>query len=83
MLVETAHDWIGEADGRAREAGGQRGHGPVRLKDPADRAHILSTLRESVWNVGGTAISIDMPRSDLYKKIEKCGLVREDAGPSA
>ena len=48
------------------------------FKDLAERAFILQKLREHDWNVAETARRIDMPRSNLYKKIEKYGLVRED-----
>jgi len=48
------------------------------FKDGAERAYILQKLRESDWNVAETARRIDMPRSNLYKKIEKYGLVREN-----
>lgn len=48
------------------------------FKDLAERAFILQKLRENDWNVAETARRIDMPRSNLYKKIEKYGLVRED-----
>ena len=48
------------------------------FKDRAERAYILQRLRENDWNVAETARRIDMPRSNLYKKIEKYGLVRED-----
>ena len=48
------------------------------FKDAAERAFILQKLREHDWNVSETARSVDMPRSNLYKKIEKFGLVRED-----
>lgn len=47
------------------------------FKDGAERAFILQKLREHDWNVAETARRIDMPRSNLYKKIEKYGLVRE------
>jgi len=47
------------------------------FKDGAERAFILQKLRENDWNVAETARRIDMPRSNLYKKIEKYGLVRE------
>ncbi len=47
------------------------------FKDRAERAYILQRLRENDWNVAETARQIDMPRSNLYKKIEKYGLVRE------
>jgi two-component system nitrogen regulation response regulator NtrX len=48
------------------------------FKDLAERAFILHKLREHEWNVAETARRIDMPRSNLYKKIEKYGLVREE-----
>ena len=47
------------------------------FKDRAERAYIQQRLRENDWNVAETARQIDMPRSNLYKKIEKYGLVRE------
>jgi two-component system nitrogen regulation response regulator NtrX len=47
------------------------------FKDGAERAYILQKLRENDWNVAETARRIDMPRSNLYKKIEKYALVRE------
>lgn len=47
------------------------------FKDGAERAYILQKLRENDWNVAETARRIDMPRSNLYKKIERYGLVRE------
>jgi two-component system nitrogen regulation response regulator NtrX len=50
----------------------------AEFKDRAERAFILAKLRESEWNVSETARSIEMPRSNLYKKIEKYGLQRED-----
>ena len=48
------------------------------FKDAAERAFILQKLRENDWNVSETARRVEMPRSNLYKKIEKYGLVRED-----
>ncbi len=48
------------------------------FKDAAERAFILQKLRESDWNVSETARTIDMPRSNLYKKIDKFELVREE-----
>jgi len=50
----------------------------AEFKERAERAFILQKLRESEGNVAGTARRMDMPRSNLYKKIEKYGLVRED-----
>ncbi len=47
------------------------------FKSDAERAFILQKLREHDWNVSETARSLDMPRSNLYKKIEKYQLTRE------
>jgi two-component system nitrogen regulation response regulator NtrX len=52
----------------------------AEFKDRAERAYILGKLRENEWNVSETARVIDMPRSNLYKKIDKYGLVREEPG---
>ncbi len=47
------------------------------FKDAAERAYLLGKLREYDWNVSETARAIEMPRSNLYKKIEKDSLNRE------
>jgi two-component system nitrogen regulation response regulator NtrX len=49
----------------------------AEFKELAERAFILQKLREHDWNVAETARRMDMPRSNLYKKIEKYGLVRD------
>ena len=49
------------------------------FKDAAERAFLLAKLREANWNVSETARLLDMPRSNLYKKIERYGLAREEA----
>ncbi len=48
------------------------------FKQDAERAFLLSKLREHAWNVAETARALDMPRSNLYKKIEKYRLTREE-----
>jgi two-component system nitrogen regulation response regulator NtrX len=50
----------------------------AEFKERAERAFILTKLRQNEWNISETARTIDMPRSNLYKKIEKFNLVRED-----
>jgi two-component system nitrogen regulation response regulator NtrX len=40
-----------------------------QFKEVAERAFILQKLRENDWNVSETARRIDMPSSNLYKKI--------------
>jgi two-component system nitrogen regulation response regulator NtrX len=47
------------------------------FRHAAERAFLLTKLREFDWNVSETARSLEMPRSNLYKKIERYGLVRE------
>jgi two-component system nitrogen regulation response regulator NtrX len=49
------------------------------FKRAAERAFLLAKLRELDWNVSETARALDMPRSNLYKKIERYGLTREHA----
>ncbi len=89
LLILARGPEIGPADvdrmvGAAPEAGGLPGEllqAPTFavFKERAERAFILAKLREYDWNVSETARSIDMPRSNLYKKIERYGLVREEA----
>lgn len=49
------------------------------FKDAAERLFLQARLREHDWNVAETARAIDMPRSNLYKKIERHGLAREES----
>ncbi|MDB4909907.1 MAG: putative NtrC family two-component response regulator, partial [Gemmatimonadetes bacterium] len=49
------------------------------FKEAAERAFLLTKLRETDWNVSETARLLDMPRSNLYKKIERYALTREHA----
>ena len=50
------------------------------FKNAAERAFLLHKLREMDWNVSETARVLEMPRSNLYKKIERYGLARESSG---
>jgi len=50
----------------------------AEFKESAERAFILQKLREHDWNVSETARVLEMPRSNLYKKIERYALVREE-----
>ncbi|HVB30387.1 MAG TPA: sigma-54 dependent transcriptional regulator [Gemmatimonadaceae bacterium] len=50
------------------------------FKHAAERAFLLAKLREYDWNVSETARGLEMPRSNLYKKLERYGLSRETAG---
>jgi two-component system nitrogen regulation response regulator NtrX len=47
------------------------------FKQAAERAYLLAKLRQHDWNVSETARALDMPRSNLYKKIERYALSRE------
>ena len=40
-------------------------------------ARLWAKLREFDWNVSETARRLAMPRSNLYKKIERYGLARD------
>lgn len=52
------------------------------FKQAAERAFLVAKLRAFDWNVSETARALDMPRSNLYKKIERYGLSREGAPPA-
>ncbi|HEV7990767.1 MAG TPA: sigma-54 dependent transcriptional regulator [Gemmatimonadaceae bacterium] len=47
------------------------------FKHAAERAYLVAKLRAYDWNVSETARALDMPRSNLYKKIERYALSRE------
>ena len=47
------------------------------FKHAAERSYLVAKLRLYDWNVSETARALDMPRSNLYKKIERYGLNRE------
>ena len=48
------------------------------FKENAERAFLLAKLAEFDWNVSETARRLDMPRSNLYKKIERLKLMRNE-----
>ena len=76
--VQDIERLVGRA---ASEPSGLGALGSIRtfeeFKDAAERAFLLAKLREFDWNVSETARALDMPRSNLYKKIERYALVRE------
>ncbi len=49
------------------------------FKQDAERNFLAQKLRENDWNVSETARALQMPRSNLYKKIERYSLSRETA----
>ena len=50
------------------------------FKDNAERAFLVSKLRENGWNISKTAEVIDTPRSNLYKKLEQYQISQETDG---
>src|SRR6516162_9939098 len=50
------------------------------FKDNAERAFLVSKLRENGWNISKTAEVIDTPRSNLYKKLEQYQNSQESDG---
>jgi two-component system, NtrC family, nitrogen regulation response regulator NtrX len=72
-------------DGGRSVAAGEAAAGGVLLragtfeefKQVAERAYLLAKLKEHDWNVSETARTLAMPRSNLYKKIERYRLTRE------
>jgi two-component system nitrogen regulation response regulator NtrX len=89
LLILSASARIAEDDIArlvGRRDGGEVGLGSLldcktfeEFKHAAERAFLLGKLREYDWNVSETARGLDMPRSNLYKKIERYGLTRETA----
>jgi two-component system nitrogen regulation response regulator NtrX len=80
VIEETDVDFLVSGAGGGAGLGSELMHAETfsDFKEQAERAFLLQKLREHDWNVSETARIIDMPRSNLYKKIERYGLVRED-----
>ncbi len=80
--VERLIGMGGEGRRRAAEDGGGdaswlRAGTFDEFKQAAERAFLVAKLQEHDWNVSETARTLQMPRSNLYKKIERYGLARE------
>jgi len=61
-------------------AGASGPGGPPSFEDfrqEAEKTFLVQQLRQHDWNVSETARAIKMPRSNLYKKIERYGLTRD------
>ena len=78
----------GAGGGRGEDGGGGPGSPVVtgdwqraatfeEFKQAAERSFLLAKLQQHDWNVSETARTLRMPRSNLYKKIERYGLSRE------
>ncbi|HWO88598.1 MAG TPA: sigma-54 dependent transcriptional regulator [Gemmatimonadales bacterium] len=87
LLILASEPEISEAD-VTRLLGPAGGEGPLgeailmsptfeAFKENAERAFLKAKLEEYDWNVSETARRLDMPRSNLYKKIEKLKLSRD------
>ena len=50
------------------------------FQDESERLYLVAKLAEYGGNVTRTAEAIDTPRSNLYKKIERYGLRRDEKG---
>ncbi|MCU0625183.1 MAG: sigma-54 dependent transcriptional regulator [Gemmatimonadaceae bacterium] len=94
LLILASGDMIGAADvhrlvGRPTAADGQGLGGLLRIptfeafKLAAEEAYLRAKLAEHDWNVSETARALDMPRSNLYKKIERYALGRPGGQPVA
>ncbi len=87
LLILAAGDQVGAEDVDILAPGRSVGSGLggevlgagtfAEFKERAERAFILQKLRENDWNIAETARRVDMPRSNLYKKIERYGLSRD------
>ncbi|HEX3233271.1 MAG TPA: sigma-54 dependent transcriptional regulator [Gemmatimonadales bacterium] len=61
----------------AGETGGEQTFETFRQE--AEKSFLAIKLREHDWNVSETARALKMPRSNLYKKIERYGITRDTA----
>ena len=87
LMILANGDAVGEADVLRMVGSGseESGLGDALLqsetfeqfKQNAERAFLLAKLKEHDWNVSETARRLEMPRSNLYKKIERYGLTRD------
>jgi len=86
-LILVPGDEIDEADVRRHLGSGPRPADEeeflaaptfAEFKRAAERVYLLRKLREHRWNVAETARALRMPRSNLYKKIERYQLAREE-----
>ena len=86
LLILSSAKVVGGGDVERILPGPESGGGPVDMskgqtfetfKQEAERTFLITQLREHDWNVSETARALKMPRSNLYKKIERYGLTRE------
>jgi two-component system, NtrC family, nitrogen regulation response regulator NtrX len=79
VTVEEVDRLVGRG-GRSEAPGSQflEAGSFAEFRERAERAFLLHKLREYDWNVSETARSLEMPRSNLYKRMERFGLTREE-----
>ncbi len=91
LLILTPGDAIGQeavsgAAGSARVELGESFQGLKTLRefrDQAEKLFLVQKLGDHQWNVTQTALAIDTPRSNLYKKMEQYEIRRrEPASPA-
>jgi two-component system nitrogen regulation response regulator NtrX len=95
LIIMTGGDTIDAPDlpdslrspasaGAAAKAGSEADTGKAgtlrEFKDNAERAFLVTKLRENGWNISKTAEVIDTPRSNLYKKLEQYQISQESDG---
>ncbi len=77
-------DAVGAAAGSARVELGQSFRGLKTLRefrDQAEKLFLVQKLGDHQWNVTQTALAIDTPRSNLYKKMEQYEIRRREPRP--
>ncbi len=82
VTVEDVDRLVGAGDrdaGAAAMGAAMQARTFDEFRQSAERAFLLAKLREYDWNVSETARGLEMPRSNLYKKMERYGLSREGA----
>jgi two-component system nitrogen regulation response regulator NtrX len=73
--IERLLPGVDGTTGASGEPGGSQSF--ETFKQEAEKNFLSQKLREHDWNVSETARALKMPRSNLYKKIERYGLSRE------
>ena len=78
LLDGGAGGVVATDEGNGEEEGGNAEAGSFEaFRQDAEKQFLVQKLREHAWNVSETARALQMPRSNLYKKIERYGLSRE------
>jgi two-component system, NtrC family, nitrogen regulation response regulator NtrX len=77
MVTAADIDYLLPSSGPESPGEATAGHTFETFKQEAERAFLAQKLREHDWNVSETARTLKMPRSNLYKKMERYGLSRE------